>query len=197
MTLVELRTSRLLLRPWRPEDASDVEAAYDIYRRTEVARWLGINPTPWPHLAAAQARLERWAAVARETPGYGLWAVVPDPAAPPVGTALLVHLPNADSTLSRDIEIGWHLHPDVWGRGYATESAEALLEHAFTTLDLPRVNAVAYDGNEPSFAVMRRLGMQPHGATDRWYATTMQWWSLDREQWEQHRQTMDNAGVPR
>jgi RimJ/RimL family protein N-acetyltransferase len=193
----ELRTPRSLLRPWRADDPSDVEAAYDIYRRPEVSRWLGTNPAPWPHLAAAQARLERWAAVSVETPGYGLWAVVPDDVGRPVGTALLVHLPAADSTLSLDVEIGWHFHPDVWGHGYATESARALLEHGFTTLDLTRINAVAYDGNEPSFAVMRRLGMQPQGPTDRWYATTMQWWSLDRDQWEQQRHTLGTAGVPR
>ena len=183
MTHLELRTPRLTLRSWRPDDPADVEVAYDVYRRDEVARWLGATPAPWTDLDYTRARLARWASVPEGMPGFGLWAVVPDEVAHPVGTVLLVPLPDGDHAPTDDVEIGWHFHPDAWGHGYATEAAAALLEHAFTTLDLDCVNAVAYDGNAPSFAVMRRLGMTPHGPTDRWYGTTMQWWRIDRSDW--------------
>ena len=183
MTGLELRTPRLLLRPWHASDDAEVAAALDIYRRDEVARWLGATPRPWPDLDYARARLARWESVFGETPGLGLWAVVPDGAAHPAGTVLLVRLPDADGAPTDDVEIGWHLHPDAWGHGYATEAAKALLEHAFGTLDLPCVNAVAYAGNAPSFAVMQRLGMAAQGSTDRWYGVTMQWWRIDRADW--------------
>ena len=42
-----------------------------------------------------------------------------------------------------DVEIGWHLHPDHWGHGYATEAARALVEHGFTSLSLEEIHAVA------------------------------------------------------
>ena len=175
---MELRTERLHVRAWDPEDPDEVALAYDIYRRDEVARWLGAKPEPWPSLEATRARLERWARVDQETPGYGLWAVVPDEVGHPVGTVLLVRLSQGDGTLTDDVEIGWHFHPDHWGHGYATEASAALLEHALTTLGLARVEAVAFAGNEPSFAVMRRLGMTHQGSTDRWYGTTFEWWSI-------------------
>ena len=175
-----MRTARLTLRPWDPATEDDVAAAYDIYRRDDVARWLGATPAPWPSLDAARQRLQRWATVGDEHPGYGLWAVVPSTLGQPVGTVLLVNLPDADGVLTTDVEVGWHFHPDHWGRGYATEAAGRLVEHGFEDLGLDVVNAVAYAGNDPSFAVMRRLGMTPRGETNRWYGTTMQWWSIDR-----------------
>ena len=175
---MELRTERLLVRAWDPEDPDEVAVAYDIYRREEVARWLGATPAPWPSLEATKARLERWAGIPAKLPGFGLWAVVPDEVGHPVGTVLLVPLPDADNNPTDDIEIGWHFHPDHWGHGYATEASAAVLEHGFADLGLPRVEAVAYAGNEPSFAVMRRLGMTHQGTTDRWYGTTFEWWSI-------------------
>lgn len=171
-----MRTERLLLRRWDPTDAADVAAAYDVYRRDEVARWLGATPQPWASPDVAQSRLERWAGIGVARPGYGMWAVVPDAVGRPVGTVLLVPLPDAAGALTDDIEIGWHLHPDFWGQGYATEAAAAVLRHAFDGLGLDRVNAVAYAGNAPSFGVMRRLGLTRQGETNRWYGTTFDWW---------------------
>jgi RimJ/RimL family protein N-acetyltransferase len=175
---MQLRTPRLTVRAWDPDDEAEVAAAYDIYRRDEVARWLGATPEPWPSREATRSRLERWATIPENRPGYGLWAVVPDEVGHPVGTVLLVPLPDADNNLTDDVEIGWHFHPDHWGHGYATEASAALLEHAFVDLGLPRVEAVAYAGNQASFAVMRRLGMTHQGSTDRWYGTTFEWWSI-------------------
>lgn len=172
-----LTTERLTLRPWDPDDPGDVAAALSIYRRDEVARWLGAHPAPWTDEQQAHERLLRWQATGRDDPGFGLWAIVPDAVRRPVGTALLVHLPDAEGSKTDDVEIGWHLHPDHWGHGYATEAAQRLLQHARATLGVATVNAVAYAGNDASVAVMRRLGLLPHGETDRWYGVPLQWWS--------------------
>lgn len=183
MPYLELRTERLLLRPWHPDDPDDVAAALDVYRRDEVSRWLGAVPRPWPDADHARERLERWASVAHEQPGLGLWAVVPDSVGRPVGTVLLVHLPDADGAPTDDVEVGWHLHPDAWGRGYATEGARSLLQHGFGTLRLDAVNAVVRDGNTASEAVARRLGMAHQGSTDRWYGVTLGWWRIGSGEW--------------
>ena len=172
-----LTSERLTLRAWDPDDDADVAAALDIYRRDEVARWLGAHPSPWADTVAAHERLLRWQAAGRDQPGFGVWAIVPSGASAPVGSALLNHLPDAEGTPTEDVEIGWHLHPDAWGNGYATEAAELLLRHARESLGLTVVNAVAYAGNDASIAVMRRLGMSPHGESDRWYGVRLQWWS--------------------
>lgn len=60
-------------------------------------------------------------------------------------------------------EIGWRLHPDAWGQGFATEGAQACLEHAFTKLGLDMVYSFTPHPNRPSERVMQRLGMQADG----------------------------------
>ncbi|MFE2105185.1 GNAT family N-acetyltransferase, partial [Kitasatospora sp. NPDC059463] len=67
-----------------------------------------------------------------------------------------------------EVEVGWHLHPDSWGRGYATEAARAALAKGFAD-GLTEIHAVVRPGNERSAAVCRRLGMTPRGRTSRWY----------------------------
>ena len=164
-------TERLLARPWTL-DESDLAAAYDVYSRPEVAQWIG---APMER-AEIKIRIERWAQPT-DDPTYGVWAVE-ELARPgrPIGSVLLRPLPPDEE----DVEVGWHLHPDHWGHGYATEAARALLDHGFTTLNLDEIHAVAWAGNEPSFAVMERLGMTRHGSTDRWYGVTLDWWSVRR-----------------
>lgn len=174
-----MRTQRLTLRQWDPDNDGDVEAAFDIYRRAEVAGWLSHPAKPWESLLATRDRLRRWAGVAEEHPGLGLWAVVPDQEPRPVGTVLLVRLPGAGGVLTDDVEIGWHFHPQHWGRGYATEAARAVLHYAFAHQGLQVVNALAFDGNDASFDVMERLGMTQRGRTSRWYDTTFEWWTIE------------------
>ncbi|MCZ3386215.1 MAG: GNAT family N-acetyltransferase, partial [Actinomycetia bacterium] len=119
MALPQLDSERLTLRAWDPDKPADVVAAFDIYRRDEVSRWLGAHPAPWTSEQAAHARLLRWQSAGFDAPGYGVWAVVPAAHRDPVGSVLLGHLPDAEGTQTDDIEIGWHLHPDHWGQGYA------------------------------------------------------------------------------
>ncbi|MEM9258551.1 MAG: GNAT family N-acetyltransferase [Bacteroidota bacterium] len=64
---------------------------------------------------------------------------------------------EADFTPCTDI--GWRLHPDVWGQGLATEGARACLDFAFGELELDQVVAVAVKQNTPSIRVMEKLGM--------------------------------------
>ena len=172
---VNLRSDRLLLRMWDPTDDDDVAAAFDIYRRDEVSRWLGANPAPWESLEQTRERLDQWLGVSFESPGFGLWAITLGRNQPPIGTILLDHLPDAQGEDTEDVEVGWHLHPDAWGNGYATEAAQKILEHAWE-IDVTEVNALAYPGNDRSVAVMERLGMERQGTTSKWYGVELEWW---------------------
>ena len=58
-----------------------------------------------------------------------------------------------------DVEIGWRLHPDYWGNGFASEAALALVPHAFGTLNLPRIVAGIDQRNHGSIGVARKIGM--------------------------------------
>jgi RimJ/RimL family protein N-acetyltransferase len=153
-----LCTARLRLRPWTTAPA-DLARLEDIYRRDEVTRWLGGPPTVPPAELVA-----RWAAVSAADARFGCWAIEPLDGGPVAGTVLFKPLPNGVG----EVEVGWHLHPDSWGHGYATESARAVIERGFA-LGLPEVYAVVRPGNEASLAVCRRLGMAPLGRLRRWY----------------------------
>lgn len=165
-------TARLSFREW--EDA-DAPVILDLYSRPEVYRHLGAAPAPVVDLAEAQARIARWRGRAAE-PWSGIWAVLADGA--PIGTGLVVSLPRSDGSPSDAVEIGWHLHPDAWGRGYATEMGQALLAYAHAH-GLHPVRAVVYPGNTASRAVCRRLGMDEVGETDYWYGVWLVEYRID------------------
>src|SRR3954469_2020997 len=158
-----LQTDRLLLRAWTSSPA-DLARLADLYGRSEVTRWLGGTPSVPPGELGA-----RWAAVHARDQRFGCWAIERWSGARVAGTVLLKPLPNGVG----EVEVGWHLHPDSWGRGYATEAAGAVLDRAFAE-GLVEVYAVVRPGNEPSLAVCRRLGMEPLGRTRRWYDTELE-----------------------
>ena len=70
---------------------------------------------------------------------------------------LMLRLKSAES---RQGEIGWSIHPDVQGRGLATEAAAELLRLGFEELGLHRIQAEADSRNQPSRRVMEKLGMR-------------------------------------
>ena len=67
-----------------------------------------------------------------------------------------------------EVEIGWHFHPDSWGKGLASESAAALLARGFAQ-GLHEIWAVTDLDNHRSAAVCHRIGMRLLGVTRRWY----------------------------
>jgi RimJ/RimL family protein N-acetyltransferase len=64
------------------------------------------------------------------------------------------------------VEIGWRLHPDVWGQGLASEGARAALDWGFGPGALKEILAFTAETNLASQAVMRRIGMAPDPARD-------------------------------
>ncbi|MBV9172798.1 MAG: GNAT family N-acetyltransferase, partial [Chloroflexi bacterium] len=69
---------------------------------------------------------------------------------------------SVDGTLSDDHEVAWHLHPNHWGHGYATEAARGAIQRAFEG-GLAEVLALVEAENEASQRVAERLGMEDVG----------------------------------
>lgn len=160
-------TERLIVREWT-DSRPDVQRNYEIYSLEEVTKWLG-GGGPLADIAAAEASIQRRMGI-YETGPYGVWAVQVRDTGKIAGSVLLLPLPEPveGDEFKDSVEIGWHLHPDSWGLGYATESARAVLEHGFA-LGLKEILAIAMPGNGPSLAVMRRLGMTHLGRTNNWF----------------------------
>jgi RimJ/RimL family protein N-acetyltransferase len=83
-----------------------------------------------------------------------------------------------------EIEIGYRLHPEYWGRGLATEAARAVRDHAFADLGLDRVISLIHPDNVASRRVAEKNGMRLEKETVfRGFPTQV--FSIDREGWQQ------------
>lgn len=188
----QFTTARLVARDWT---AADLDAAFSIYGRDEVTRWLGRRPRR-PVASREQMRqaLDRMIARAQAQPAYDRWALELRATGEVVGAIFLSPLPGDDG----EIEIGWHLNPDHWGAGYATEAGRGVIALAFGLEDvgqdrigpelarrrprpaLDRVLAVVDADNARSLAVCRRLGMTHRGQTTAYYGETLELFELSR-----------------
>lgn len=151
----ELRTERLLLRGWQPRDAEPFAA-------------LNADAAVMEHFPAPLTRAESDAMIGRmqaglETRGWGLWCLEIDGCcAGFVGLAV----PTFEAPFMPCVEIGWRLAAARWGRGYATEAARRVLDHAFGPLALAEIVSFTAVGNWRSRRVMERLGMQHDAGGD-------------------------------
>lgn len=169
MASLVFETERLAIRLYETEDAPFV---LDMYSRWEVQRYLGASPKTLQSLAEAHATIERYRAFSQPNPLLGVWAVTLR-SGQLVGTVLLKLAPLSSDLrpmpLSEEHEVGWHLHPDHWGHGYATEAADGALRRA-RSAGIQKVVALVMQGNEPSRLVAERIGMKYIGLTDRYYS---------------------------
>lgn len=174
---MELQTDRLRLRPWRAEEAPRL---LEILGHHEVVRWLGDEggTPPMTDLDQARHAIDRYEELSA-TPPLGIWAIEDRDTGAVAGTTLLQRLP--DDTAG-EVEVGWHLHPDSWGRGYAAEAAGAVLAYGFGH-GLAEILAVTHPGNEPSMRVCHRLGMRHEGVVERWYGGRSELFRLTLPEW--------------
>ncbi|HTT53404.1 MAG TPA: GNAT family N-acetyltransferase [Streptosporangiaceae bacterium] len=157
----QLVTERLVLRPWTPDDA---EAALAAYGNRDVSRWLAPEMDTVPDLGAMRLVLQQWAAEdARMLTPAGRWAIELRADGTLVGGATLLPLAPDD-----EFEIGWQLSPAAWGNGYAAETGLALARWAFDQ-GIEQVIAVVRPSNKRAEAMVRRLGMEWVGETEKYH----------------------------
>lgn len=156
----DYRTDRLLVRRMRESDLDDVFA---FMRLEETAKYELHEPRSREETAeklaetAGRTRLESdgdWVQPAIELDGRV------------IGQLYL----KVASVVNQTVEIGWTLHPDAQGRGYATEAASALVDRMFGEAGFHRLKAEVDPENAASIAVCRRLGMrvEAHFVRDLW-----------------------------
>jgi RimJ/RimL family protein N-acetyltransferase len=145
-----LRTDRLILRPWRPEDLApfaDLNADFRVTATLAGALDRTASDALAGRIVAAFASF-----------GYAQWAVEVPGVAPFIGFIGLSR-PNFEAHFTPAVEVGWRLAFDHWGKGYATEGARAALDFAFTHAGLDAVVSFTASSNAWSRAVMARIGM--------------------------------------
>ena len=170
---MELTTPRLHLRPFT---AADHDAIHAVYADPEVMRYVGHGAHRT--MAETQRALRVYADIL-VAHGYSFVAVVERETGTLVGDAGL----NPLAGRGPDIELGYTVARDAWGRGYATEAARALVGHAFGALGAPRVMAQVEPANAGSRHVLEKLGMTPREERTA-YGRPHLLYVVERDRWE-------------
>ena len=168
----ELRTARLHLRPIAPADRAELHA---IWTEPRVRRFL------WDDRVIGLETVDdviARSAASFAAEGFGHFGLRETTGGPLLGSCGLYRAaPGAEP------ELLYSLAASVWGRGFATESARAVIRFAFDELALARLLARADVPNRASVAVMERLGMRRLGENEEWGLHLVSY-ALERAEWE-------------
>ncbi|HEY1917497.1 MAG TPA: GNAT family N-acetyltransferase [Streptosporangiaceae bacterium] len=148
-----IRTKRLVMRRWRDSDREPYAA-------------LNADPVVMRYFPATHDRTSSDDHVERmeklfDVQGFGLWALEVADTGQFIGFTGLNPMPDGVPGAG-GMEVGWRLAQHGWHQGYATEAATAALDVAFDGVGLEEVWSMTAVLNEPSQAVMKRLGMGLH-----------------------------------
>ena len=165
-----LETERLILRPMNEGDIDDVFAMRrdrDIMRfirepvrdRAETADWVKLVSSRW-----ADEKIGFCSLIEKNSGKFSGWC----------GLWQLKE--------TGEIEVGYAITKKFWGRGFASESAEAFLEYGFEKLNLEKIAAVAFPENRASHRVMEKLGMS-YDYTGNFYGRDLVHYSITKEEY--------------
>jgi RimJ/RimL family protein N-acetyltransferase len=177
-----LLTKRLVLRPFRMEDAPEVQR---LAGAREVAATTATIPHPYEDGMA-----EAWIASHRETAESGedvVFAITLREGGALVGAIGMRVKPRHERA-----ELGYWVGVPYWGKGYATEASRAMLDHGFGALGLRRIYAHHFVSNAASGRVLLKIGMKLEGRLRQHMEKWGEWHDLDvygvlREEWEEGR----------
>lgn len=143
-----LKTTNLTLRPWQESDA---ECLYHFARNPNIGPIAG-----WPPHESVENSLEiiRTVFSKRETYAIVLEGV-------PIGCVGLLFHPDTNHWWAEDgVELGYWVAEEHWGKGYATEASERIIERAFNDLGVNAIYASYRHENKQSGRVLEKLGFR-------------------------------------
>ena len=162
------QSPRLRFRRW---SEADIDLATNLWANPAVMRFLGGPYTP----TQIEQRLHREIDHQRQF-GFQYWPIFLKADGAHVGVCGLKPY-KADL---REYEIGFHLLPQFWGAGYASEAARATIAFAFESIGAMALYAGHHPQNASSRALVQRLGFEclgthyfsPTGLQHPWYRLT-------------------------
>ena len=151
-----LETDRLILRPFREDDAADTER---ILRNARCAETFLLPDYPTPEDALPTFR--RLMELSLDDSRFVYAVALPEEG----GGDRLIGFLNEQVRGDWGVEIGYILHPDAWNRGYMTEAVGAAIEELFR-MGAAAVRAGHFEENVSSRRVMEKNGMEPLELTE-------------------------------
>jgi len=147
-----LETERLILR--RLTDA-DVENVFALDSDPAVMRFIN-GGKPTPREVIETETLPRLLDDYGRADGYGLWAAIEKSTCEFIGWLSL----RPDEGDLENVELGYRLRQSAWGKGYATEGSQALVDKGFSDLGAQRIFATTMTVNAASRRVMEKVGLK-------------------------------------
>lgn len=142
-------TQRLILRPLAK---TDVDLIVQLNSDPAVMAYIGAPDTSYENAKNyVEMRVDGYA----DKPGLGIFVAELKSDGQPIGWFCLKNLGDTE-----EIEIGYRLLKEHWGKGYATEGAEFLLQFGFEELKLKEIVGVTLPSNIPSKRVLEKIGLQ-------------------------------------
>jgi RimJ/RimL family protein N-acetyltransferase len=146
-------TERLHFRWWQPNDEPLAAALWGDPHVTAF-----IDARPRLEIAAIRERLDRELKCAAEQ-GFQYWPIFLKADGKHVGCCGL----KPFAAPERVLEIGFHIRPEYWGKGLATEAARAVIEHAFANLSIAWLFSGHHPRNDASRRTLAKLGFRQTG----------------------------------
>jgi RimJ/RimL family protein N-acetyltransferase len=170
-----LETERLILRGFTLDD---VEGLIALAQDPLIAEFIGydnldVREASWRQIALWMGH---WA-----LRGFGLWAVEERSTGAFIGRIGLWRPDGWPGT-----EVGWMLGRDYWGKGYATEAAEASVAWGFSHLEIDELVSLIRPANAASMAVAQRIGEHRRGMIP-FRGSEIGLWAITRSEWEARR----------
>jgi RimJ/RimL family protein N-acetyltransferase len=160
---VPIETERLILRF---NEEGDLDDTFAFQGRDDATRWVTFDTRTREEVAEVLERRKPWRTLEKDDDAL-IFAVVERASGRLIGEMYFF----ARSMADKHAEIGYIFHPDVHGKGYATEASRAVLAIAFDHYGLHRVSAECDVRNPASYRVMEKLGMrrEAHFVEHMWF----------------------------
>ena len=170
-----LETDRLILRPL---EKNDVDAVYRMRSDADVMRFIRepqnrAESAGWVKLVSSRWKKEQ----------IGFCAILEKPSEKFVGWCGIWKLKETG-----ELEIGYAVAKEFWGKGFATEAALKFLDYAFEKLEPEKIVAVARPKNAASRRVMEKLGMN-FVKTATFYDQTLVQYAITKKEYARNRKT--------
>ncbi len=156
-----LESNRIILRDWKD---GDLEHFARINRDPMIMRFY-----PSPLDEAASTSLVKHFQQHIDKNGYGFFAAEDKETGKFMGFAGIAKVPSR-VPCSPAIEIAWRLDYEYWGKAYASEAAQLLINHAFDTLNVPELVAYCVTDNQRAEHILKKIGFSHDESSNFSYA---------------------------
>jgi RimJ/RimL family protein N-acetyltransferase len=175
-----IETERLILRDFLETDQADL---FEMDSDPEVHRYLGNRPVKTVDEIKTVIQMVRQQYIDNQ---IGRWIMVEKATGNVLGWAGLKYIRQTMNSTSHFYDVGYRLKQKHWGKGFASEAAQAALAYGFNQLNLTEIIGITAIENQASANILKKIGLQfinqfvEDGMQCNWFKITADEWRLGK-----------------